>query len=143
MPALGCGAAVIWGLEICFSISSVQGLQVVDWAPQGIVVLLTAIGSGGCLITCLAVPRLQRMLRTRGPSTIPLKRMNLLGLVSTTALTANIVCASDAWPSRAVLVPLPWLDEHLPLACKGGTPWRTRMMYSAIVQHGRTCCKVS
>lgn len=81
MPGTACGAAIVWGLQVFFAISSAQGLDFATWAPQETAILLAAIGSGGCLLTCLAVPRMQRFMKTRGPSTIPLKRMNLLGLV--------------------------------------------------------------
>ncbi|KAL3161411.1 hypothetical protein ABBQ32_010301 [Trebouxia sp. C0010 RCD-2024] len=84
MPGIACGTAIIWGLQVFFALGSAQGLNFVTWAPQGTVILLAFIGSAACLLTCLAVPRMQRLMKTRGPSAMPLKRMNLLGLDETT-----------------------------------------------------------
>lgn len=49
--------------------------------PQTAIVALAAVGCFFCVVTCLAVPRFTRQLRTRGPAVMQLKRMNLLGLV--------------------------------------------------------------
>ena len=85
-PAVSCGTGMIWGLQLFYSIGSSQGLQVVHWSPQATVLILVVIGSSGCIAICLAVPRMQRLRYWRGPTKMPLKRMNLLGLVRAAAL---------------------------------------------------------
>ena len=89
MPALACGTAMVWGLQVFYSLGSSQGRQIVTWSPQATVLLLVLIGIGGCLVTCLAVPRVQRLRNWRGPTKMPLKRMNLLGLVRAAALLSS------------------------------------------------------
>ncbi len=81
MPAIGCFAAIVLATDLCYSIGSAQGLQIMDWTPQGVVILLAGIGSVGCIVTCMLVPRMLRQIKTRGPTVIGIKRMNLLGLV--------------------------------------------------------------
>ena len=74
MPGIACGTAIIWGLQVFF-----------------------ALGSAACLLTCLAVPRMQRLMKTRGPSAMPLKRMNLLGLVRVAAALWGALAESGFW----------------------------------------------
>lgn len=97
MPGIACGTAIIWGLQVFFALGSAQGLNFVTWAPQGTVILLAFIGSAACLLTCLAVPRMQRLMKTRGPSAMPLKRMNLLGLVRVAAALWGALAESGFW----------------------------------------------
>ena len=82
MPAVGCFTAIVWVGQFFYAIGSSTGLQIVRCSPQEVVILLAAVGSGGCLLACLAVPRMMRQLKTRGPTIISIKRMNLLGLVT-------------------------------------------------------------
>ncbi|KAL0050688.1 hypothetical protein WJX82_005191 [Trebouxia sp. C0006] len=80
MPALSCFAAIIWTADLFYAVGSAQGLQVITWSPQGVVVLLLAVGTASCIVTCLLIPRMMDRLKTRGPSVLPIKRINLLGL---------------------------------------------------------------
>ena len=91
IPAVACFTAMVWGLQLFYSIASPQGLQVVRWSPQATVLILVLIGSGACVSTCLAVPRVQRLKCWRGPTKMPLKRMNLLGLVRHAALPCLLI----------------------------------------------------
>lgn len=86
MPALTCFATIIWTADLFYAVGSAQGLQVITWSPQGVVVLLVAVGTASCLITCLQIPRMMDRLKTRGPTVLPIKRINLLGLVSTSVM---------------------------------------------------------
>ena len=86
MPALSCFAAIIWTADLFYAVGSAQGLQVITWSPQGVVVLLLAVGTASCIVTCLLIPRMMDRLKTRGPSVLPIKRINLLGLVSTVVM---------------------------------------------------------
>ena len=97
-PAVSCGTCMIWGLQLFYSIGSSQGLQVVRWSPQATVLILVVIGSVGCITTCLSVPRMQRLRYWRGPTKMPLKRMNLLGLVRLAA-SACLLTSSCCMPS--------------------------------------------
>ena len=72
---------MVCGLDLLYSIGSPQGFTVLNILPQLAVVVLAAAGIVFCVLTCLAVPRFTRQLRTRGPAIMQLKRMNLLGLV--------------------------------------------------------------
>ena len=81
MPAIGCFTAIIWVSQLFYAIGSSTGLQVISCSPQEVVLVLAVVGMGGCLVSCLAVPRMMRQLKTRGPTIISIKRMNLLGLV--------------------------------------------------------------
>ncbi|DBA79742.1 hypothetical protein WJX77_004526 [Trebouxia sp. C0004] len=80
MPALGCFASIIWTANLFYAVGSAPVLQVSTWSPQGVVVLLLAVGTFGCIVTCLLIPRMMDRLKTRGPNVLPIKRNNLLGL---------------------------------------------------------------
>jgi len=97
MPALSCFASIIWTADLFYAVGSAQGLQIITWSPQGVVVLLLAVGTFNCIVTCLLIPRMMDRLKTRGPNVLPIKRINLLGLVSTVMHT--LLRAADTLPA--------------------------------------------
>ena len=122
---------MIWGLQLFYSIGSSQGLQVVSWSPQATVLILVTAGSVACIVTCLAVPRMQRLRYWRGPTKMPLKRMNLLGLVRAAALARLLIsscCMSsdpafwDAFRKGDETAPTASLARLLPCSIHPVTP---------------------
>ena len=106
MPALSCFASIIWTADLFYAVGSSQGLQVITWSPQGVVILLLAVGTAGCISTCLLIPRMMDRLKTRGPNVLPIKRINLLGLVSTGVMC--ILCCLQLTQCQPVLLAERW-----------------------------------
>ena len=73
---------VVLTLYTIYVIGPPPEMQSYDMPLQEIVVLAAGIGCVSCLSVCLIIPCLPRQMTHRGPSTVGLKRMNLLGLVS-------------------------------------------------------------
>ena len=71
IPAISCFTAMLWVLQIFYAIGSSQGLQYVTWSPQTTVLILALVGTGACLATCLAIPRMQRLRYWRGSPVKP------------------------------------------------------------------------
>lgn len=86
---------MIWAADLIYSVGSAQGLQVLSGSSQEVVVVLVALGSAGCIGSCLYVPRMIRTLKTRSRAVIGIKRMNLLGLVSVNILHLLLVCMAS------------------------------------------------
>ncbi len=113
MPALSCFASIIWTADLFYAVGSAQGLQVMTWSPQGVVILLLAIGTASCIGTCLLIPCMMDRLKTRGPNVLPIKRINLLGLVSTVVMC--ILCCLQLRQCLPVLLAERWTATNCAL----------------------------
>lgn len=74
-------AASLGVLMMIYAIGSPVGTTAFETTPQGTCVIMTAVGIGACLIATMLVPFVSRRMSRRMPVPVPIKRMNLLGLV--------------------------------------------------------------
>ena len=71
---------VSWSV-ILYALTSRQGVKINTLSPQGVIMVLCAMGSLLCVLTCLAAPSMIRMLGYAIRPEAQIRRMSLLGLV--------------------------------------------------------------
>ena len=79
LPLTASCVSVICGLMMIYAIGSPRGTTAFQTTPQGTCIILAALASLASIVMCLGVPNMSRRHRSRKP--IPIKRMNMLGLV--------------------------------------------------------------
>ncbi len=94
LPPTASAVSVICGLMMIYAIGSPRGTTAFQTTPQGTCIILAALASLASILMCLGVPNMSRRHRSRKP--IPIKRMNLLGLVgsSEVCLCSCVVCSA-------------------------------------------------
>ncbi|KAL3131923.1 Na+/Pi symporter [Trebouxia sp. C0009 RCD-2024] len=104
MPMHACSSAVTAGLAVIYAVQSPRGTTWFHTTPQGSCIILAAVGSAMCILYTVLIPRMTRRMRNKLPSSVAIKRMNLLGLDEA---TVRELAADDAsqdvkgWLQRA------------------------------------------
>ncbi len=88
LPVVLCVVSVECVLMLVYNIRSPNGTTAFDITPQGAVIIAAAVGSMASIAMCLGVPCLSRRLWHHAPPLV--KRMNRLGLVSTSCLGLRV-----------------------------------------------------
>ena len=88
LPAAACTVSVGCVLLLVYSIRSPNGTTAFDTTPQGAIIIAAAVGSAASIAMCLGVPCLSRRLWRHAAPLV--KRMNRLGLVSTSCLAFRV-----------------------------------------------------
>ena len=97
LPLIASCVSVICGLMMIYAIGSPRGTTAFQTTPQGTCIILAALASLASILMCMGVPKMSRRHRSRKP--IPIKRMNLLGLVGSSGVylwTCDVCSATSA-----------------------------------------------
>lgn len=102
MPGFGGFIGIVVALSLIFAIGPPIGYLATNTyavTGQGIAVTFVLADIAGLLVTCPAVSRFTRQLKSKGPAVKALKRMNLLGLVRNvvTFLVCDHYIPCQAW----------------------------------------------
>ena len=81
LPPTASLVAITCSLLLMYAIGSPRGTNAFDVTSQAACMLLAVVGSAACVSMCLGVPGMSRRRMRRAP--IAIRKMNLLGLVST------------------------------------------------------------
>lgn len=97
---IACATTIINAAYILFTLSTDSGWTFNKLSPQGVVIVLCACGLFGMCGYVLNMPAEVRRARLTAPKLHPIKRMNLLGLVSSCSCMTLLWCC--AWHTSAL-----------------------------------------
>ncbi len=107
LPPAACLVAIKCSLLLMYAIGSPRGTNALDVTPQTACMLLAVVGSVACVSMCLGVPGMYCRRMCRAP--IAIRKMNLLGLVST--CTSNQLYPCSTLQTQAFLLRLSSCDH--------------------------------
>ena len=92
LPSIACFTTITCVSYILYALVAPYGLKINCLTPQAVVLVLCTSGIAACVVTTLAIPTIVRKFGSVAPPEVQIKRMNLLGLVSSLLSLTQCTC---------------------------------------------------